>query len=969
MYKKILSMLLSLCMVFSVTSGALTAFAYNGDKATGKKTTTNVTVVNEDQKTVSQSDESILSLKYYTANNVVSASHSMKTLLGIPEGTENLASLDKMSAYFYKADDKSYKKSTNISDGARLFDDTLGSTAGAAVYSDICKEGAGSPMQYKDADGNYNPVTDGSVTLNLIFDLKDVYDISDFVLSYNPSYHAGRYEVYTSKEIGQLFNATPLVDSTSTNAGNNNGNFKVDSYKVQADANVYARYVAFRFYGTTYGNPNSAAYVYDRLRMDEIGIYGTKAETKGINTFVTADNDRVIDTIYPSIVQSGTYSWNAPFSTDNSRLTGSGAIPGKLYDSDVAQEFYNETSSAWFASGDTVMIDDEYYIDFVYEVDSSVSIANIQLAHNTTNGIKTGRYVIYASDDRSTLFDDENIIVDYDNSTLVGTNDAVVQGNSTSYQKFTFNNGDLSASYVAVRVYDPCNYISNQQGAFTYPSADKAQVYYRLRLNEFNVYGYAGASALSVSGKNGSYQSYMNEVDIANSLIADKDRVYAKYINVDSGVTTPKNLVISESTTRDASGNTRIVTLTDSTEINGNILVGSGKQLNFAAFDENNKVIGIINDENREYAEFAYDLGALTSVENISFFGHPQDMFTPYKYRLSFANSAEDLFTDNAVYTSNVLTNRNNYVMITVDEEIKARYVAMRIICGITPSAVGTAYGATAYYARMCHFDVFGTPAESTYNVCFVGKDGTLYNEFNVVAETALTAEQLATVTEPEIYGYVFKGWDGDITAPITTDTVFTPVFEKATDVTYTVNYALQDGTTGSEVHYFDDRINLNDDAAKAWYNEDNVLLAVGTNAVFYVYGDMTVKSTQEDLAPTAPTVSILNTAVTEKADSYNYNVFIHAYTMDQDVEEIGVVFLSKTQYVKLSSDDEFTIENLDNKGIHYLETSGDTYDNFLGTLVGVTKANQVTRYARAYVVVGGVTYYSNVVFNTFNAQ
>ncbi len=967
MYKKILSIALSLCMILSVTSGALTAFAYTGDKATGKKTATNVTVVNED-KTVTQSDESIVSLKYYSNTDAQKASNSLKTLLGLPEGTDNLASADKMTCLFHKSADLSYTKSADwqSSNLDCLFDDYISQKADNSA--DICKGNANSPMQYKDADGNFNPITDGSVTLNMIYDLKDVYDISEFALSFNFQFHAGRYEVYTSKEIGQLFNSKPLVDSTSTNAGRSNSSFKIDSYKVQENAKVYARYVAFRFYGTTYGDAANADYIYDRLRMDEIGIYGTKVATKGITPTVTTSNTRDIDTEYPSIVQDGTYSWNAPYAPDGNKLTGSGAIPGKLYDNGVKDEFYGETSAAWFAKGTEIMVDDEYHIDFVYEVDSSVNIANIQIAGNTGDGLKTGRYVIYASDDLDTLFNDENIVVDYDNSLLVGKEDALAMGSSTAYQKFAFNNGALKAAYIAVRVYDPCSYIANRSGAFTYPSAEWAQAYYKLRLNELNVYGYTEPSLVSASGKNGKEADYMKDVDITKSLIADKGRVYSRYINTDKGVTTPTSLGISEQTTADSDGNRRNVPLTSSTEVNGNILIGSGV-LNFAEFDESGKVTGIINDETRQYAEFAYDLGGLTNVEKVAFYGHPQDLFTPYKYRLSFANSADELFTDNAVYSTGVLTNRNNYVTITATEEIKARYVAMRIICGITPSAIGTGYGTGVYYARMCHFDVFGTPAETTYKVTFASKNGsTVYGEFNVVEGQTLTAEQIDSVAAPELYGYTFKGWDGDVNAAITADTVFTPVFEKTTD-TYTVNYTLSDGTNGSETHNFDDRVTLTDANAKAWYNENNTLLAVGTDAVFYVYGDMTVTAKADAEAPTAPVVSIVDTTVTDKAASHDYHIFVHAYTMDKRVEKIGVVFLSKTQYLKLASDNEFTTENLDSKNIKYLDVSGDTYDNFMGTLTGVTTGTQVTRYARAYVVVDGVTYYSNVVSNTFNAQ
>ncbi len=86
--------------------------------------------------------------------------------------------------------------------------------------------------------------------------------------------------------------------------------------------------------------------------------------------------------------------------------------------------------------------------------------------------------------------------------------------------------------------------------------------------------------------------------------------------------------------------------------------------------------------------------------------GHINRRFSPSHYKLSLANSREELFGENAK-TYDVYS-RSNGGTVILDEPVSAKYAAICVICSNMPQVLGEAvrsgWNASAFYTRLTHF-------------------------------------------------------------------------------------------------------------------------------------------------------------------------------------------------------------------------------------------------------------------------
>ncbi len=254
--------------------------------------------------------------------------------------------------------------------------------------------------------------------------------------------------------------------------------------------------------------------------------------------------------------------------------------------------------------------------------------------------------------------------------------------------------------------------------------------------------------------------------------------------------------------------------------------------------------------------------------------------------------------------------------------------------------------------------------------VTFAGKgDQAVYEVILEKANPVLSEEDIAAAEAavPTVYGYEFAGWDKGTDEEIVANTTFTATYKK-NEAKYTVviNYVSKEAETLTDLSY-DASLTINDPAATQWLINGNTV-AVGTNVVLYVAGDMEITASDAEVS-TEPSVAIVHDEVIKYADSNTYATFAHVNAADKAIKEIGFIYITGTTY-DIVGDEGFTMANLDEVDRKYVKGTISTVGtDFMVAYNGITTANKVMRYARAYVIFEGdnTVYYSNVVSKTFN--
>ena len=225
-----------------------------------------------------------------------------------------------------------------------------------------------------------------------------------------------------------------------------------------------------------------------------------------------------------------------------------------------------------------------------------------------------------------------------------------------------------------------------------------------------------------------------------------------------------------------------------------------------------------------------------------------------------------------------------------------------------------------------------------------------------------------AKVEAIAIYGYTVKKdgdnvvWDQNVYGnDIVSNITVRPLYEAIEDLRTKVTVFATDGKT---VHYeklqrYDTVINLDVPNAQSYEDEEgNVLVATATAQLFACGKEMNIYAKKD--AAEAPEVAIVGK---DHKDYKGFSIFAHVNV--ENATEYGIIFANS----KAGANKDFTLKSVaaDTEKTKFTTIKIDATNvgqaDFMGTL-NYKKDKNPTRYARAYVIVGDVEYYSNVVIN-----
>jgi len=785
-------------------------------------------------------------------------------------------------------------------------------------------------MVAETATGVYNSKRDYNYSADFIVDLGSVCDISGLMVSGSNSerFVPGMYRIYASKEMATLFNNKPLIDFTDSYADDSVAMANANAiFSLNEGNKLLARYVAFRFADVCCLNSKDQGYdfIHNILRGSELAVYGTPVATKaGISATVETSQTALAPSGFESLIITTEGEYVLPSKTDITQSkTGTKNPTANLNDGIYAPGGYDdytasENSNGYGQHSPTLgyIVDDKFYTQVTHQIMDTVNVKKIQIVGHTNANLKIGRYVLFAGDDKATLYSPENIILDYDNSTIVNEGGVcLLTGNSDNMisrqQIIDFGEG-FKAKYIGMRVYDTCGFISKGAVGYNTPGSDGNAIY--LRLHEFNVFG---SPEYSVANHNYSYDQYKSNVDIARSLIADKSPVYARATNYLTGEV-DANYAPSYVATPEAP-DTRTLTDSDAVAIGNLIWKGAYYAVDTDSDGKTDKHIENGTDMNQV---IAYDMGKAMLIDRLSYMSHSTAKLQLHKYQISFANSADALFGEDAVYTTDVITSTAAAGTVTFKKEIVAQFVGFKVVSGVRPEAVGS-YAQSSCYARISHLDVFGTTYGSLSTVTFVDKENNELAKVDTDADGYILEADLKAVNNlvPAIYGYKAKTdengqvWSADVYGPVLEDITVTPSYEKDSSLVYTLNHNKINGEVDTRQVQFDERVEILDDAAASFKVGDSVI-GGASGVTLYVAGDLTVDSSA-DAAPTVPTVTILNMVEEKKAGKISWRLFQHAYLPEgYTAQKIGALFISPYTEKQLSKEgvSDWTLETLTEK-------------------------------------------------------
>ena len=602
---------------------------------------------------------------------------------------------------------------TNIGTEGNLYDGT-GATAGT-TYGYAYNQG-----------GAFN--YDGSIIYtDFIYDLGAVYDISNICVVHGDAgaLMTGHYKLFASETVST---SSAFSDNELLVDFVNEDSIRTQVFKPSGEK-IYARYVCLRIL-----NPVADSYAKDpstvpetwlssqpwylQLRLAQFAVYGTKRDAD-------EEEDEEVSPLQINKALSGTNSTDIKipdFKTYNAITTaeteGKFTLSGTCYIWSEAQNKYNtgdimtasmlpdgkgrfydgvansggKTMGYSYNQGGEFCYDGtKIYTDIVYDLGAVYDISNICVVHGNNSSLMTGHYMLYGSETKASDFTENELLVDFVNKDRI-----LSQVFSPSSEE------PMYARYVALRIVNP---VANSyaEDPSTAPDSWNTQTYYtQIRLDQFVVYGSKLPGQATITTDTLSHFAYYSgKVDLTHNLVANKQPESIKYINVDKGVTTPADARVSgdklTSTVGAYDGHTQ----------------GGYNQISFARGDTSSGkfvVTDLYDDESRRYVQFDYKLDGSAKISDVVVFGHMAQSLSPSHFKVSFADSADALFGNDS-YTVNVNNSDGKQIVkvaLPLDETVICKYVGIRVICGVSTSAIGGSMNEYDYYARISHIDVHG---------------------------------------------------------------------------------------------------------------------------------------------------------------------------------------------------------------------------------------------------------------------
>ncbi len=493
MFKKTLSILLSLALAASCFAGTLTAFADETETGT-------LTVVDTNKDGVGEVSGNS-NIEFKQNKDAAKASD----LLGLDASTI-ITPGEKANGNKVVFSAKSYNPTTGVETEftsfgnqavpQRTYDDSFTDSAELQIFNDMVKtDSASGKLVFN--DGAY---------VEFIYDLGAVYTINGFALGAAALHRTiPTYSISTAENFSQFFSGstTKLVDFDVTNLSETEVQpFARTGYKIAADT-VNARFVIFR---VRRSNPQKEAnadapHIFTTIRASEISVFGEYLRASDSNDFDVNLTAKVNDD------NNGT-KYNAAVDISRNLIANKNPYLEKYFDSEKMEaptvfrhyedgytlnKVTNTTKAAnqniFFGNGGLInfaeldetpnennrykvlgIVDDESkkYLDVVYKLDGVANIGSFAMLMHASNSLRAGHYKVSFANDADSLFGEGSTTFDYANNTY-------------NFVSHSYKDQNIKAQYVGIRFI--CGINSSAIGEYF----DATQAY--VRVNHFDVFG------------------------------------------------------------------------------------------------------------------------------------------------------------------------------------------------------------------------------------------------------------------------------------------------------------------------------------------------------------------------------------------------------------------------------------------------------------------------------------------------
>ena len=494
-------------------------------------------------------------------------------------------------------------------------------------------EACGFKFAADDADGKLSEVyTDGSAYFDIIYTLKSKTKLSDIVfVGHKDNIWKSSYELYASNSQETLFDDSNLLYTYNNTEKNRTQHYTLTGYT--------AKYVAVRITAATTSNnvadfssSFNASVIYPRVY--NFGVYG-EAIDEGNNVTLTEATSMAVPS-GTSVVRDTTKMFFDGTDYKSTQAGNSSYLVDGIID-DNNKHFMGAQDATQFAykndSGKTVYYTDRY-MDIIHTLKGTCDISQVFVYSHPDRALVTAEYQLYASSDKDTLFNSENLVYDFSND------------QRSRAQLYTFNT-PIQAKYLAMRITKPC-----------YPEGagnDWVNVY--PRLYEFNVYGTAGVLSNEI-------------IDTDSTIPAGTNVLGGKYASV---------------ITYDDTANKQIVTggpidlLTNNNANDGGYYTGN-QSINYFNYDSNTKKITFRND-GTVHTDFTFELLGTATIDRFYIAHHASTELRTAKYYIYAANDVTKLYSDeNLVEEVQNTTGARAQLVSLGDALDNIRYVGVRVV-------------------------------------------------------------------------------------------------------------------------------------------------------------------------------------------------------------------------------------------------------------------------------------------------
>ncbi len=336
---------------------------------------------------------------------------------------------------------------------------------------------------------------DGSRYFTMILEAETGMTISDFVMvnHSNTALRTRNYEIFASDKESTLFNAESSVLKFDNASNEQIQNLHFAEGKELENI----KFIALRIYDpihswTSDGIKNFVKsskinQIYPRImEFNAYGVYtDPNYQPPAFKVYGNMDN---IDT-----EKTFSKTLKAEFTKNDTTETVTWTGMDKIADSkvDTGSEFhYNGGTKFWdladgYSVNDTdpagvgaIYTDGSRYLDLTYKFPTEVKLSDILVAQHSNNQLMLGKYSVYVSDNRDTLYTEENLIGTYDASK-----------SKSQIQNYHWEEGNelTGVKFVGMRIFDPFADWNEAKKLVT--RSDLALKTLYPRIMEFNVYG------------------------------------------------------------------------------------------------------------------------------------------------------------------------------------------------------------------------------------------------------------------------------------------------------------------------------------------------------------------------------------------------------------------------------------------------------------------------------------------------